>query len=119
MFRDYGFVEAMPQRWFFFDYGFAFDLQEKEPGSEDGELELSYVKGGRPKNQFKRGWALGEFRRHIMRLKKLKKMEEMKRGAAPASSSDTDISEHEWNAIWQYSDALVNALQHVIWEEEG
>ena len=54
-----------------------------------------------------------------MRLKKLKKMEEMKRGAAPASSSETDISEYEWNAIWQYSDALVNALQHVIWEEEG
>ena len=118
MFRDYGFVEAMPQRWLFFDYGFSFDLQEKVPGSEDGELEVSYMKGGRPKNRFKREWALGEFRRQIMRLKKLKKMEEMKRGAAPASS-DTDISEYEWNAIWQYSDAVVNALQHVIWEEEG
>ena len=115
MFRDYGFVEAVPQRWLLFDYGFSFDLQEKVPGSVDGELEVAYIKGGRPKNKFKREWALGRFRRQIMRLKKLKKMEEMKRGAAP----DAGISEYEWNTIWRYSDAVVNAMQHVIWEEEG
>ena len=116
MLRDYGFVEMMPQRWHFFDYGFTFDLQEKIPGSADGDLEVWYIQ--RSESRFKREWSLGEFRRQIMRLKKLKKMEEMKKGSASASS-DTGISEYEWNTIWQYSDAIVNAMQHVIWEEEG
>jgi len=117
MFRDYGFVEAMPQRWVFFDQHYIFDLHETDINSDSGSLEVSFPRRGRPGSAAVREEALLFFRQQIMRLEKLKIMEEMKE--SPLTSGTESMSEYEWDTIWRYSDAIVTALKHLLEEELG
>lgn len=117
MFRDYGFVEAMPQRWVFFNQHYSFDLQETDINSDSGSLEISFPGRGRPRSKAMHEAALLVFRQQIMRLEKLKIMEKMK--ASPLTSGTESMSQHEWDTIWRYSDAIVTALKHLLEEELG
>ena len=102
MFRDYGFVEMMPQRWQFQNEGFMFDLFERE----NGETELVWMEGGIPGIRATRMRGVISFRQQIRRLRRLKKIEHLKK--------DSRIPDDEWDVIWKYSDALVNAMEHAI-----
>lgn len=100
IFRDYGFVENFPQRWNFEELEFMFDLAE----SETGEIELTWNEEERPKDDKDKR----ETKQSIMKeLRSLVK----KRNVLDGKST---IKESEWNSIWEYHQAMVNALSYAF-----
>lgn len=97
IFRDYGFVEEFPQRWFFPKHDIAFSLEE-EAGY--GGLRVDWLQ---PKPS---GRGIAFMERQIQRLKEIL--------AADLTSLDLDIPNEELDVIEQYCDALIVALSHAI-----
>ena len=98
IFRDYAFVEKYPQRWIFPTKSFRFDIEDEV--SENGEQKVTFNSG-----EALDATAVAFLRNHIYRIKKLKKMEETRNSEIPKSELD---------AIWEYTDALVNAMRLAI-----
>lgn len=98
IFRDYAFVEKYPQRWIFPTKSFRFDIEDEV--SENGEQKVTFNSG-----EALDATAVAFLRNHIYRIQKLKKMEETRNSEIPKSELD---------AIWEYTDALVNAMRLAI-----
>ena len=96
IFRDYGFVEPYPQRWIFESRQFAFELREKEGG--EGEVEVIFLGEDTDALQAQ---TVAYLLHEVDRLAKLRKLEE----------DNAEVSREELEQIWQYGDALRDALQ--------
>ena len=103
MFLGYGFVESMPQRWLFDFARVKFDLDWKDGSELSGEIVVKFLVPPSTK-----GMAL--LKEEITRLAffatKYKNM----------SNDDLGIPSSEWSSLWQYYDALYNALSLAIEE---
>ncbi len=101
--RDYGFVEAFPQRWHYMEEDFQFDLDQ----IEDGKYIVTWDRYERPeKDDAKlmeqcRVW----FRWEIRRLKRLKNIE-----IADLKQTDQGIPAHELETLEQFLDANIVAM---------
>eukprot|EP00566_Odontella_aurita_P003749 CAMPEP_0113586544 /NCGR_PEP_ID=MMETSP0015_2-20120614/34356_1 /TAXON_ID=2838 /ORGANISM="Odontella" /LENGTH=1264 /DNA_ID=CAMNT_0000491993 /DNA_START=143 /DNA_END=3937 /DNA_ORIENTATION=- /assembly_acc=CAM_ASM_000160 len=114
IFMDYGFVEMYPQRWIFKEQDFYFDLSEKknESGELTGDIELTWFKDGRPQSSHRRRVSVRFFVHQIVRIEGLKQLEHAKRKQVPEIQHA--VPAYEWNTIWEYSDALVDAMKRAI-----
>jgi len=106
VFRDYGFVEDFPQRWSFENFNFMFDLAE----SETGEIELTWDEEDRPKNGEDKTETKQILMKELQRLVK-KRNEIWKSNFQNGKSS---IKESEWNSLWNFHQAMVNALSYAF-----
>ena len=117
LFQDYGFIESMPQRWYFFR------TKEKEPlrleldyeNDDDGHLVIG-AKWNDGNDAFlttKRQNAIKQFFIHeLRRLERLqRRVNSLKDSTTKAHSLQYNkVPINEWTIIWQYYDALVNAM---------
>ena len=103
MLRDYGFVETFPQRWYYMEEEFQFDLDQVE----DGKYIVTWDQENRPdKADAKlmeqcRVW----FRWEIRRLKRLKNIE-----LHDLKATDHGIPDHELYTISEFLDANIVAM---------
>jgi spermidine synthase/S-adenosylmethionine/arginine decarboxylase-like enzyme len=104
LFRDYGFVEDFPQRWHFEDYDFLFDLAELETG----EIELRWAEEDKPKDDAEKAETKQTLMKELQRL--VKKRNEIWKSQNGKSS----IKESEWNSLWNFHQAMVNALSYAF-----
>ena len=104
IFRDYGFVESFPQRWNFEDQEFMIDLSE----SETGDISLSWKK--RPKGEEDIEETKQVIKSELRHLVKNRKMI----WKLNYNDGKSTIKESEWNSIWEYNDAMVNALTYAF-----
>lgn len=104
IFRDYGFVEEFPQRWNFEDYDFLFDLFESEV--EEGAIAVIWDPEDEPANdedkKEKKKVILKELKRLVKKRSQIWKSDFV--------NGKSSINENEWNSIWEYQGAMVNAL---------
>lgn len=104
IFRDYGFIEPMPQRWHYMEEGFQFDLDE----IEDGKLIVTWDEEERPaKKDDKlieqcRVW----FRWELRRLKRIKNIE----WNIGYKDKDHGISDAELYLTFEFIDANIVAM---------
>ena len=106
VFRDYGFIEEFPQRWNFEDLDFMFDLHELD----DGQIELTWDPEDVPESENDKKETKRVILRELKRLIK-KKKEVWKTDFKDGKST---IKESEWNSIWEYEQAVVNALSYAF-----
>lgn len=109
MFLQFGFVESMPQRWLFDFARIKFDLDWKNGSSDDngtnrgggGELVANFLVPPSSKG---------------IRLlqEELTRLESFAATYRGKSFEDEGIPKHEWEPLWQYYDALQDALSVVI-----
>lgn len=102
MFKHYGFVEFMPQRWYIEDLRVKFDIDDKEDGTG---LELTFK--------------LPISKRGILYfMKELSRLEDFKK-----KYKDTEIAaavpESELFSLWQYHDAVTTAFALALRTGEG
>ena len=100
VFSNWGFVEAMPQRWLFDFARVKFDLDWRDGDESTGDLVVSYLV---PPSA--RGIAL--LRQELDRISSFgtKRDIDPKVAGIPAS---------EWQSLWQYYHALRNALECAV-----
>lgn len=99
MLRDYGFVEALPQRWKFMRNRIVFDLDENESG--ELEIEWHFKPEGTTKDAAK-SWLQDE----ITRLTEVQR-----------SDGNSDLGEvplHEFNTINAFIKANVLAMTNAL-----
>jgi spermidine synthase len=105
LFQDYGFVEGMPQRWYFFgDYPLLrLDLDE----DDEGAIIASYnqdIPGGKKEREE----AVQFFRRELERLYRVRNRV---RNVDYETFKD-GVPEQEWDTIWNYHQAAVKAMAY-------
>jgi hypothetical protein len=107
--RDYGFVEAYPQRWFFdfeeFAPPVAFEVDLIEADEKTANYTFSWLANQRPN-----AMALDYFRHHLLRIQLL-----LKTTLAPEHKLD-EIPDYEWNTVVQYAKTLDTALTVALQE---
>jgi len=103
IFRDYGFIEDFPQRWQFEDQEIMFDLYEQN----DGHLRTVW-KPKKPKDYDDIEDAKEFFMKELKRLVKLRKII----WRMNYIDGKPSINENEWDATFEYHDAVVNAMTH-------
>jgi hypothetical protein len=107
VFLNYGFVESMPQRWLFdfarvkFDLDWKKDIHDLESSTVDDMVVTFLVPPS------KRGMALLQ-----VELDRLTTTFGTKR--YEVNYKELGIPDSEWSTLWQYYDALCNALQCAI-----
>ena len=100
MFKTYGFVEEYPQRWLFDLYRVKFDLvNNTETGTE-------YVNFLAPPS--KRSIDMLQ-----LELERLSQFSEQYR-----SNDNVCMPDSEWKLLWEYYDALYNAISHAVETDE-
>ena len=108
IFRDYGFVEEMPQRWFFGELDVAFELDKNlnPDGSSSGMIGIKWLM----KNREPTDYDLQFFR------KELKRLEEVAEEVIEAFEEGyyEYMPEYERDMTWQYYDALRAATTYAI-----
>ncbi|KAL3917183.1 MAG: hypothetical protein SGILL_004834 [Bacillariaceae sp.] len=103
IFRDYGFVEWLPQRWhYYMPKHYQFDLDE----DEDGVLRLYWDKKHQPNNEEKKGKTRVWISRELQRLRRFKNME----WNLGFDKKGNGMTMYEWDTIWEFVDANVRAL---------
>ena len=105
MFRDYGFIENYPQRWIFGGGTLQFDLEE----DNEGNIQLVWDEEDNPENTDKPETAK-KFQRELRRLKKVKSMAWHFR----LYEDGNNVPEHEWNLVWEYHQAITDAISYAI-----
>ena len=102
IFQAYGFVEDYPQRWLFDLARVKFDLDVDE---ESGKEVATFLV---PPSQ-----------RGIDMLKQeLVRLEEFSEKHRAADTADIHMPNHEWALLWQYFDALHNAISRCVESNE-
>ena len=101
MFLHYGFVEPMPQRWLFDFARVKFDLDWKDGDESTGELGVKFLV---PPSE--KGIALLK-----VELDRLESFSIMYRST---DYEERGILASEWDALWQYYDALHDAISHAV-----
>eukprot|EP00978_Attheya_sp_CCMP212_P033726 scaffold137531_cov49-Attheya_sp.AAC.1 len=101
IFRDYGFIEDLPQRWSFKfgEHWKEIHLKEKQDGS--GGTTVSWGLGKNPPRS--------DVNDLVDNVNHLNNFEN-----AHQRNTAGNIPENEWNAIWQYHDALNTANKAII-----
>jgi len=97
--RDYGFVENMPQRWFFGGLGFNLD---DEDGT--GKLKVSWIQPSTPPSD-----EIENFHKLLQHLVIVAQEKDQRNG----------IPDNEWEVIWQYHGALTTAITCAIEDIES
>ncbi|KAG7355308.1 spermine/spermidine synthase domain containing protein [Nitzschia inconspicua] len=112
LYRDYGFIEKMPQRWHVdVDKTYQWDIDQNET---TGEV---FVKKwwNHPKNDERFDRLLTFFKKDIRRLKRLKNIVYNTDGR-PATSDDVQAAAYhnipptEWKTLWEFVDASILAF---------
>ena len=96
LFKSYGFIEQYPQRWLFDLCRIKFDLDiDNESGVETVNFLVAPSKRG-----------MEAMRKELERLDAFSKQYR--------SKNDVDIPDHEWKSLWEYYDALRNAIARAL-----
>lgn len=101
MWLHYGFVESLPQRWLFDFARVKFDLDWKDSDESTGEVIVKFLV---PPSEL----GIGLLREELARLESF---------SAAHRSMDygaSGILESEWESLWQYYDALRDALSYAV-----
>ena len=101
MFLHFGFVEPMPQRWLFDFARMKFDLNYKDDNESSGEIVANFLV---PPSE--RGIALLQ--------EELARLESYSTRHRNTNYESVGISSSEWQSLWQYYDALHDALTYAI-----
>merc|ERR1712087_6547 len=101
-FLNFGFVESLPQRWLFDFARVKFDLDWKDGNESTGGVAVKFLV---PPSQ--KGLDLLRIELH-----RLEAFEADYR--TEDEEEDDDVSEYEWESIWQYYDALHDALSYAV-----
>lgn len=109
MFRDYGFVEAFPQRWHYYNHNeLEFELIHDE---ESGYYSVEWVI--RPEDdrvEIIREWLLGQVRR----------LERLRHVTSPTQESEqSGVPKNEWDMIWSFHKANIVAMRSAIKALDG
>eukprot|EP00581_Thalassiosira_minuscula_P006467 CAMPEP_0183737202 /NCGR_PEP_ID=MMETSP0737-20130205/51309_1 /TAXON_ID=385413 /ORGANISM="Thalassiosira miniscula, Strain CCMP1093" /LENGTH=428 /DNA_ID=CAMNT_0025971431 /DNA_START=157 /DNA_END=1443 /DNA_ORIENTATION=- len=102
MFLQFGFVEPIPQRWLFDFARVKFDLEWKDGDEESGEVEVNFLV---PPS--KKGMDL--LQEELTRIKSFAELHRNK-----SYEEYEGISEYEWNSLWEYYDALHDAMSYAL-----
>jgi hypothetical protein len=101
MFAHFGFVEPLPQRWLFDFARVKFDLNYKGDNESTGEIVVNFLV---PPSE--RGIAL--LQEELARLESYSTMHRN------TNYESIGISSSEWQSLWQYFNALHDALSYAI-----
>ena len=101
MFLHYGFLEGMPQRWLFDFARVKFDLDWRDGKESTGEVLVNFLVPPSIK-----GIAL--LNEELIRLAFFAEKHRS------VLNDDVGISHSEWSSLWQYYDALYNALSYAV-----
>ena len=101
IFLQFGFVEPLPQRWLFDFARVKFDLDYKNEGKLRSDLAVNFLVPPSPKG----------IRLLQEELIRLKAFSELYRGLDHRS---VGILANEWDLLWQYYDALFNAISSAV-----
>ena len=100
LFKSYGFVEQYPQRWLFDLCRIKFDLDiDDESGVETVNFLVAPSKGG-----------MGAMKKELGRLDTFSEQYR--------SKNDVGMPDHEWKSLWEYYDALHNAISRALESDE-
>ena len=103
MFRDYGFVEWLPQRWHYhMPKHYQFDLDE----DEEGVLRLYWDKNHSPKSEERKEATRLWISRELRRLRRFKNIE----WNSGFEQNGNGMTKYEWDTIWEFVDANIRAL---------
>ena len=100
MWLEYGFIESLPQRWLFDFARVKFELEWKDGDESTGEVVVNFLVPMSSKGK----------RLLQEELTRLNIFADMHRGKS--YEEYVDMSRFEWESLWQYYDALHNALTH-------
>ena len=98
MWLEYGFIESIPQRWLFDFARVKFELEWKDGDESTGEVVVNFLVPMSSK-----GKAL--LQEELVRLDNFASVHRHK-----SYEEYGDMSRFEWESLWQYYDALHNAL---------
>jgi len=101
MFLHYGFLEGMPQRWLFDFARVKFDLDWRDGNESTGEVLVNFLVPPSIK-----GIAL--LNEELIRLAFFAEKHRS------VLNDDVGIPHSEWSSLWQYYDALYNALSYAV-----
>lgn len=104
IFRDYGFVEDFPQRWNFEELEFLVDLNK----SATGEITVRW--GKKPKSEEDIEETMEVIKQELRRLVKNRSMI----WKMNYNDGKPSIKESEWDAIWEYQEAMTTALTYAF-----
>lgn len=106
MFLNFGFVESLPQRWLFDFARVKFDLDWKNGDESTREIVVKFLVPPSEKG-------LDLLRIELDRLEAFA-AEYRTEDEEEEEEEDDDVSEYEWESIWQYYDALHDALSYAV-----
>jgi hypothetical protein len=101
MFLHFGFVEPLPQRWLFDFARVKFDLDYKDGDESSGEVIVRFLV---PPSE--KGIAL--LQEELTRLESFSSIHKN------MNYESAGISSSEWQSLWQYFNALHDALSHAV-----
>jgi len=103
IFRDYGFVENYPQRWFLGRKGASFELDEEfdEDGTPTGAIKLTWLAKNKPA-----GRSIGYMLKQFERLNNVASYE--------LENADESIPKNELASIKEYHKAATAAITHAL-----
>ena len=101
MFAHFGFVEPLPQRWLFDFARVKFDLSYKVGNDATGEIVVNFLV---PPSE--KGIAL--LQEELTRLESFSSMHQN------MDYESAGISSNEWQSLWQYYNALHDALSYAV-----
>jgi spermidine synthase len=107
VFRDYGFLEDFPQRWNFEEQDFMFDLSVSETS---GEIEVTWSEEDKPKSDKDVEETKNAIMKELKRLVKKRKLI----WKTNFQNGKSAIKESEWNSLWEFHEAMVNALSYAF-----
>mmetsp|Transcript_27124 Transcript_27124/g.58102 ORF Transcript_27124/g.58102 Transcript_27124/m.58102 type:complete len:431 (-) Transcript_27124:193-1485(-) len=107
MFIQFGFVETLPQRWLFDFARVKFELDWKDDDETTGEVVVDFLV---PPSE--KGMLL--LQEELTRLKSFSTMHRRK-----SYKEYEGMSKYEWESLWQYYDALHDALTNAIVQSDA
>jgi hypothetical protein len=109
MFRDYGFIERYPQRWYFVEPELQFDLYEEVNAEGAVEYQVKWDRRLHPKKYSRRKIQelIQTLREDIQRIDQVQE-------TAMTLQEWKNVPENEWNLIWEYKDTVRKAYAIAI-----
>jgi len=98
MWLEYGFVESIPQRWLFDFARVKFELEWKDGDESTGEVAVNFLVPMSSKGKLL-------LQEELIRLDTFATVHRHK-----SYQEYIDMSQFEWESLWQYYDALHNAM---------
>jgi len=102
MFLMFGFVESMPQRWLFDFARVKFDLDWKDDNEETGEQVVNFLVPPSLRGM------------RFLQEETIRLMSFSSKHRSNSHEEYEGMSKYEWDSLWQYYDALHNALSQAL-----